>query len=46
MKHRKPVSETVFYDSCGCVSTSQSRARKLREQNDLRTREVSLMLLR
>lgn len=46
MKHRKTVDETVFYDCCGRVSTSRSRARKLREANELWARGVSLGLLR
>ncbi len=46
MKRRKTVDETIFYDCCGCVTTSQSKARQLRQANELRAREVSLGLLR
>ena len=41
MKHRKNGNETVFYDGCGCVSTSQSKARNLRQANELRARLMS-----
>ena len=42
MKHRKPAAETVFYDSCGCISTPESRAHQHREANELRTLLMSL----
>lgn len=42
MKHRKSGTETVFYDSCGCASTGQSQAQRLREANELRARFVSV----
>lgn len=42
MKHRKATAETVFYDGCGCVSTPESRARKHREANELRSLLMSI----
>ena len=42
MKHRKATAETVFYDGCVCISTPESKARRLREANDLRARSIGI----
>jgi hypothetical protein len=42
MKHRKATAETVFCDGCVCISTPESKARRLRQANDLRARSIGV----
>ncbi len=42
MKHRKATAGAVFCDGCACVSTPESKARRLRRANDLRARSIGV----